>query len=115
MAKFGLLYLHNGEWNGKQIVPQEMVDESVQAYMHVDRVHDYGYCWWLRQIKGYDTYVAWGFGGQYIYVIPELDLVFVTTADTRNNNHGDEINAVDFISTYVISAIEESPWALGIV
>lgn len=111
MAKFGLLYLHNGEWEGQQIVPQWMIAESLQAHMHVDPVYNYGYNWWLRQISGYDMYLAWGFGGQYIYVIPELDLVFVTTADTKNNPDGIEINEERFIRRYIIPSIEIGPLA----
>ncbi|MBD3252719.1 serine hydrolase [Candidatus Pacearchaeota archaeon] len=107
MARFGLLYLHNGEWNGEQVIPQWMVEESVQPYNRVDRTYDYGYYWWLRQISGYDVYIAWGWGGQFIHVIPELDIVFVSTADTESNSEGREINADRFIRRYVIPSVDE--------
>ena len=42
----------------------------------------YGYGWWSREFAGYETYFAWGYGGQYIFVVPELDLVVVTTSST---------------------------------
>ncbi|MCK4794344.1 MAG: serine hydrolase [Desulfobacteraceae bacterium] len=109
MAKFGLLYLYNGLWDDEQIVPQWMVDNSVEPYFVIDGLSDYGYYWWLLQINGYETYEAWGWGGQFIYVIPELDLVWVTTADTWNNNRGEEIDAVGFISNVIIPAFEDSP------
>jgi CubicO group peptidase (beta-lactamase class C family) len=42
----------------------------------------YGYGWWSREFAGYETFFAWGYGGQYIFVVPELDAVVVTTSST---------------------------------
>jgi CubicO group peptidase (beta-lactamase class C family) len=77
-ARFGLLYMNRGEWNGRQIVPAEWVDASLAP----SSVYEgYGYKWWLtgRTNSGLpaDTYSARGHDGQYIYVIPSLELVVV--------------------------------------
>jgi CubicO group peptidase (beta-lactamase class C family) len=42
----------------------------------------YGYGWWMRRIGNYQTYFAWGFGGQYIFIVPELRVVIATTSAT---------------------------------
>ena len=40
----------------------------------------YGYGWWVRDLYGYDAFYAWGYGGQFIYVVPGLRLVTVMTS-----------------------------------
>jgi CubicO group peptidase (beta-lactamase class C family) len=40
----------------------------------------YGYGWWITELAGHPVEFAWGFGGQYIFVVPSLDLVVVTTS-----------------------------------
>ena len=44
---------------------------------------NYGYLWWIEQVRGFHAFFAAGFGGKYIYVIPDLDLIVVTTASTE--------------------------------
>jgi CubicO group peptidase (beta-lactamase class C family) len=82
MAKFGYLYLNRGWWNGRQIVPAEYVAASTQIHSAGGYPEDgaYGYHWWVTTTGTYHTYLAAGYGGQYIWVIPALDLVAVTTA-----------------------------------
>jgi hypothetical protein len=75
-AKIGYLWLHQGNWNGKQIVSQDWVVNSVRR--HSTKVgHDsgYGYGWWINNTR----YFASGRGGQTIHVIPALNMVMVTT------------------------------------
>ncbi len=84
MLAFGELYLNRGRANGRQIVPAEWVDASfvprVQSRRWGERY--YGYGWWVGELAGQRTAYAWGFGGQYIFVVPSLDLVVVTTSST---------------------------------
>jgi CubicO group peptidase (beta-lactamase class C family) len=84
MLKFGLLYLNNGNWNGKQIVPAAWVHESTSTKIQVNAELGYGYFWWTRNFewKGriIKSYFAWGYGGQYIFVVPDLKLVAVMMA-----------------------------------
>lgn len=84
MAKFGSLYLHNGAWQGQQLVPAAWVHDSTSVQF--DRSTgsaDYGYQWWVRTFgqQCYPAYFAQGHGGQYIFVVPDLQLIVVFTSD----------------------------------
>jgi CubicO group peptidase (beta-lactamase class C family) len=76
-ARFGLLYEHQGRWGDDQVVPEGWVDDSLVPAADSDG--DYGYQWWLYQPDDVpdDIFEANGHDGQFIYVIPSLDLVVV--------------------------------------
>lgn len=83
MARFGLLYLRNGQWEGKQVIAKNWIEESTKGYSLARPGVDYGYLWWVAkgwllgsQISGI-AYRADGFGGQFIVVMPEEKLVIV--------------------------------------
>jgi CubicO group peptidase (beta-lactamase class C family) len=77
MAKLGYLYLRDGVWEGRQLIAPEYVEQStiVQSSGDPTGGEPYGYQWWITSATGYDAYYALGYGGQYIYVVPALDLV----------------------------------------
>ena len=90
MAKFGLLYLNGGEYEGKQLVPADWVRDSLKTYTvnefelkKIGRFTDigYGYQWWSADVGEYHVNLAWGHGGQLIVLIDKLNVVIVTTAD----------------------------------
>lgn len=98
MAKFGLLYLTDGEYEGRQIVPADWVHESLQTYSEdawpyrIGRnVNDmgYGYQWWSVRAGEHRYNLAWGHGGQQIALVEDLDMVIVVTADPLIGQHGD--------------------------
>ncbi len=74
MAKFGQLYLNNGTWEGDQIISEEWIYNSTIDFMA--STPTYGYHFWIEE----NRYSARGYGGQMIIVVPEHDLVIVTTA-----------------------------------
>ncbi len=80
-ARMGLLYLRNGDWNGTQLVPASWVQASFTPTAHSGGV--YGNMWWMFTMPGVQgmVYQADGFDGQFIYVIPSLDLVVVRNGD----------------------------------
>ena len=82
-ARFGQMCLDGGEWQGERIVSSDWIDESVRAHSagYGDLNGDYGYQWWSREYQGYEVYYAYGYGGQYIFVVPELNLVNVMASD----------------------------------
>lgn len=82
MLAFGELYLNGGASHGRQIVPASWVDASLRAHVRspVGEGRDYGYGWWICRLAGYVAPHAWGYGGQFIVLVPALDLVIVTTS-----------------------------------
>lgn len=74
-AKFGRLYLHQGKWEGKQLIPSSWVTESTKVDTTNGSAWYYQYQWWLPSKSG--DYMANGHLGQYIYVNPAKDLVIV--------------------------------------
>ena len=87
LAKIGFLYLNNGYWDGQSIVSEywvkESTDKQIQAFRHpIYGAFDYGYQWWVKNIDGCNSFRAWGRRGQFIVVVPELDLVIVVTSET---------------------------------
>ena len=83
MAKIGELYLNDGVWNGEQIIPAQWVEDSTTVQF--DRSSgsaDYGYQWWVRTFgnNNYPSFFAQGHYGQYIFVVPDLELVVVFTS-----------------------------------
>ena len=77
-ARFGLLFLHNGEWNGRRIVSADWVRAATGAEPATDSAyyHGYRYFWWL-DVDRPGRYYAMGKYGQYIYVAPDADTVVV--------------------------------------
>jgi len=104
MARFGLLYLNKGRWNGKQIIPEKWVVESTEPFStELGRFSErgsYGYSWWISELKGQRMYFASGSGGQRICVLPEANLVFVHVVNSYDNNnvrHGDIMRLLGLI------------------
>ena len=94
MAKIGLLVLNNGFWSGEQIVPKKWIDISTKPYVAQGEFFDYGYQWWYRSNRNKawwenpvfggkdenDMILALGYGGQYIMIIKELNMVIAITS-----------------------------------
>lgn len=86
MLTIGQVYLHNGRAGERQIVPQSWVQASCQGLTRSPRSRErYGYGWWIREFDTFETCYAWGYGGQYIFVLPELDLVIVATSSPNDS------------------------------
>lgn len=79
LAKFGLLYLREGEWGEERLVPKEYALESTDFQFQGDSTGyaGYGYQWWVVNDVGYDAFFGLGYGSQFVYVVPEMDLVVV--------------------------------------
>lgn len=109
MLAFGTLYLHGGRApDGAQVVPRAWVDSSwVPRTRSGWSDQDYGYGWWSRQVGAHRVNFAWGYGGQFIFVVPSLDLVVVTTSDpsatSRERGHLEAIHAL--VAQDVLAAV----------
>ncbi len=84
MLKLGQLYLNGGVWNGQRLVDRSWINASVARHTTFGPNHDYGYAWHLHTFRAnghaYRGYAAEGNGGQFVIVVPELDLVVAITA-----------------------------------
>ena len=84
MLALGELYLHRGRAGTRQLVPAAWVDASCTARgrSRFNPDQTYGYGWWQRDFAGRQGCFAWGYGGQYVIVFRDLDLIVVTTSST---------------------------------
>ena len=90
MARFGLLYLNGGVWDERQVISQEWITESTSTQVFSSSTPDvanYGYQWWIRDFgtQGVHGYFAQGFGGQFIFVVPDANLVVTYTSNYADN------------------------------
>jgi hypothetical protein len=107
MAKFGYLYLNQGQWNGKQVVPVAWIRASTQQ---TNSAH-YGFLWWLDTFDGRPMYFAQGLGGQHIVVVPHLDTVVVSTAiPAIRPTH---FSSLSFIKLFVLPALRSGAGFTG--
>lgn len=94
MARFGLLFLRNGVWEDKQIVPRQWVADTIEPYSDAGNSGGYGYLWWIAANGKHlpnvtledGSYSARGAGGHYILVIPSQDMVIVHRVNTDRRN-----------------------------
>ena len=109
MMIFGQMYLNGGRANGRQVVPEQWVEASFVARTPSPRERGrfYGYGWWIRQMASHATFYAWGYGGQFIFLVPDLELVVVTTSSSNpgegRRRHLREIYR--FVEDHIVSPI----------
>lgn len=101
MAKLGQLFLDGGVWMGDAVISAEYVTESISPQVDLGEGADYGYLWWLAETVGYDSYAAVGYGGQYVHVVPELDLVTVLASSYIPARD----NSVELIDALIVPAV----------
>lgn len=77
LAKIGQLCLQNGSWNGRQLVSATWIQRSIEIRAH-GSAGPYGYYWWIR--PDYGAFTMSGHGGNYVYIIPDRNMVIVFTA-----------------------------------
>ena len=81
-AKMGFLYLHDGVWDGRRILPEGWVRDSTREWTKTNLpAYGYGYQWWTiaGEASRPDAFFAWGYGGQLLFVVPKVDLIAVFT------------------------------------
>lgn len=101
MARFGYLYLRNGMWEGKQIIPSSWVERAKAGKIAATNGFQYANLWWSLPDKG--AYMARGRHSQLILVIPKLDIVAVMTGVLRDTEFYSISGLIDDISRAVKS------------
>jgi CubicO group peptidase (beta-lactamase class C family) len=110
MAKFGYLFLNGGRWKDERIISQEWIDISTFKHINLKNnwgdLDGYGYQWWLwENISGasFQAFAASGWGGQWIIISPDLNMVFITTAGNYYTEEAISIQSI--MVNYIIPAI----------
>lgn len=114
-AKIGQLMLDGGTWNGKQVVSADWIAQSIvprfQAVGYFGGTLFYGYQWWMGRSLSEGKEVKWvgafGWGGQRIIIVPDLDLVMMTTA-AQIGQAKEGLAAMDILTNIVIPAVRDA-------
>jgi CubicO group peptidase (beta-lactamase class C family) len=114
MVKIGVTFLNNGVWNGKKIISEQWVEKSANLYRGNKGINvpgtdtknvGYSYSWWTKTFsesgKKINMYHAGGWGGQNIYVFPELGAVVATTGGTYTSS----TKTFALLEKYIIPAL----------
>lgn len=93
MLRIGVLYLNGGQWQGKQVVPAAWIEQCLQPHVILTNGFQYGYQWWRKSFdkdgSPISLHIAWGYGGQFIFLLPSLNMVMVSTgADYESTYEG---------------------------
>jgi CubicO group peptidase (beta-lactamase class C family) len=81
LLKIGRLLLNDGMYKGEKLISKDWIAVSFGTYTYSNyNPYGYGYQWWNQEVGGYPVFFAWGHGGQYIFMIPNLDAVIVVTS-----------------------------------
>ncbi|MDE2905238.1 MAG: serine hydrolase [Acidobacteriota bacterium] len=111
MLAVGDLFRRGGTGDGRQVISREWIRAStVPRTRSRFSGRQYGYGWWMRTLAGHPTYYAWGYGGQFIFVIPDLDAVIVATSSPNpgsgRRRHRRELD--DLIGCDLVPAIRRA-------
>lgn len=91
MLNLGILFLNNGNYNGVQVLSNEWVVESTSLYIITYNsspyASEYGYLWWIGENEKSEYYFANGYGGQFIFIFPTLNLVVIAQSEINNQYH----------------------------
>lgn len=108
LVRFGELYRNHGRVGGRQVVPARWIDESWTARTRsIFSGQLYGYGWFIARLSSHPLYFAWGYGGQFIFVMPDLELVVVTTSAPTGPRDMTHVGAIyDLLATDIVPAAE---------
>lgn len=114
LLRFGEMYRFGGMYGGKRIVSEDWVRASWTVRTIDNTGRAYGYGWFIAEAHGYAVYYAWGFGGQMLYIVPDLGLTVVVTSDTSTrsavDNHLCKVH--DLVANGFMPAVMENPPAV---
>lgn len=106
LAKLGYLFLQNGQWDGQQVIPAPWVAASTANQIRATNASSYGYQWWIANDRVYN---ALGFAGQYIFVVPDSELVAVFTSNLSEDDVSVPANLMDIFGVPAAISTETLP------
>lgn len=106
LLRFGELYRQGGILEGERILERSWVEESWRPRVFSRRDgNGYGLGWWARDSGGHEVRFAWGYGGQFLFIVPELELTVVFTSDPwspREGGHNQVLHGI--VDDYLVPA-----------
>lgn len=111
LLRFGELYRRGGVIDGRRVLPEGWVEASWTPRTQSPFTgHAYGYGWFITAARGHPVYYAWGFGGQMLYVVPDLGLTVVMTSDpTARSRDGYLEQLHGLLADGIVAAAEGQP------
>lgn len=107
LLKIGVLYLQDGQWEGEQLLSPEWIESSWRPRFRSPwNGMGYGHLWWMSDWGGEQVYSAWGYGGQFLVVVPRLDLAVVATSSLARGERGHNRRMRRFFDDHVIPAFQ---------
>jgi CubicO group peptidase (beta-lactamase class C family) len=95
LLRFGELYRQGGTMDEREVLPREWVEESWRVRVHSARDgNGYGLGWWARHAGPHEVRFAWGYGGQFLFVIPALEMTVVFTSDPWASREGGHLRVL---------------------
>ena len=110
-AKIGSLFLNGGYWGTQQIITEDWITASFKEHIEtnalIPQAHAYGYQWWIMDFQAgqqsYDCFFAAGWGDQYIFIFPELDMLVVVNSGNFLSYGG--VSAFDLVEDFILSSL----------
>jgi CubicO group peptidase (beta-lactamase class C family) len=106
LAKIGQLFLDQGKWDGKQVVPASWVGRATAEQVPTGYGAAFGFGWWVGEADSAPAYFSSGFGGQLIEVVPSRRLVVVVASEIEydgNQGSGFSTTVLTFLVDHVIA------------
>jgi CubicO group peptidase (beta-lactamase class C family) len=108
LLRFGELYRNGGRAGSAQVVPEAWVRESWSARTRsIFSGQLYGYGWFIAELGGKKLYYAWGYGGQFVFIVPELQLTVVTTSNPNGPRDFEHLGGIyDILRDCILPAFD---------
>ena len=105
LLELGQLFADRGRWEDRQLVPAEWIEEAWAPRGRSPwNGQGFGYLWWTDTWGGETAHFAWGYGGQYMAIVPRLGLVFVATSSLDGRTRGSSRRLRRFFDAYLVPA-----------
>lgn len=109
LLAFGQLYLDEGQANGQQVLTPDWIQQSwTPRFMNssFNGRHDYGYLWWHARFGGESTWFAWGYGGQFLFLLPDLEAAVVMTGDPDARSRTGNAQVYDVLERFIVPYLQ---------
>jgi CubicO group peptidase (beta-lactamase class C family) len=115
LLAFGRLYLDDGVCNDRRLLSHQWIKDSWTPRFFnssYNARHDSGYLWWHTKFAGQSTWFAWGYGGQFLFIVPALDAVVVFTGNPDATTRGGNNEIYDLMERTIVPYLAQAQTSL---